>query len=152
MRINPSGESGHPWAEEILRYALLTDMPPLRRAAVALIALALLAFVVRRRERQPLLDLPSTSLAVGLVLLVATPSKLPWHFGALLGIAAVAVAAETARLREESRSGGSKLKALAAIGAAMLAIGWSWSAGRSWGVASSGRSTGRSASSAATRS
>jgi len=137
VRVSPSGDSGHPWADEVSRYALLSDMPPLRRAAVALIALVLLAFVVRRdRERRPLLDLPATSLAVGLVLLIATPSKLPWHFGALLGIAAVAVAAETARFRDEaSRSSHWQLKPIVAIGAAVLAIGWSWSAGRSWGVA-----------------
>jgi hypothetical protein len=137
VRSSPAGETGHPWADEISRYALLSDMPPLRRASVALMALALLAFVVRRRvEGRRLLDLPAMSLAVGLVLLIATPSKLPWHFGALLGIAAIAAAAETARLREEARrSRGWHVKPVVAVGAALLAIAWSWSAGRSWGVA-----------------
>ena len=137
VRSSPSGESGHPWADEIARYALLSDMPPLRRAPIALIALALLAFFLRRRrERQALLDLPAASLAVALILFIATPSKLPWHFGALIGIAAIAVATETARLRREAtHTSGWKPKPFVAIGAAALAIGWSWSASRSWGVA-----------------
>ncbi len=131
------GTTQHAWTDEIVRYAVLSDMPPLRRGSVALIALAVLAFLLRsRRGRQRLFDLPTASLGVGLVLFIVTPSKLPWHFGALLGVAAVAVALETARLRgEAARSRTWTIWPFIALVAASAAIAWSWSARRSWGVA-----------------
>ena len=74
------------WRDELHRYVMVDTFPwatPLRRATVALIGLALLAFVSRRRTAYRLLDVPATMFAVALVLFVVTPSKLPWHFGAL---------------------------------------------------------------------
>ena len=55
-------------------------------------ALTVVAFLTRRRDQRSdaLLDLPSASIGVGLLLLFVTPDKWPWHFGPLLGIAAVA--------------------------------------------------------------
>ena len=128
------------WHNEAVRYAnLLLDTQfstPLRRASVALIGLAVLALVMRRRRAgRALLDIPATTLAVGLLLLIATPSKWPWHFGALLGIAALAVAAETARLRDEAaRSPGWRAWPFLAIGVAIVAAAWSWSPRNSWGL------------------
>ena len=128
------------WHNEAVRYAnLLLDTQystPLRRASVALIGLAVLAFVMRRRRAgRALLDIPATTLAVGLFLLIATPSKWAWHFGALLGIAALAVAAETARLRDEAaRSPGWRAWPFLAIGVAIVAAAWSWSPRNSWGL------------------
>ena len=76
--------------------------------------LAVLAFLLRRRRERASLDLASASLGVALRLLIATPSKWPWHFGALVGIAAVAVASETIRLsqgrRGRTRLGGTTVR------------------------------------------
>jgi hypothetical protein len=123
---------GAGWREEAVRYFLLSDFPygtTLRRASVALIALAVVAFVLRRRRRdahEPL-DFPGVTLAVALLLLVLTPSKWPWHFGALLGIASLAVAAEAARIRgEAARSHGRSAWPLLAVGAGCVAAAWSW--------------------------
>jgi hypothetical protein len=131
--------TGASWRGEILRYLSLSSFPfgtPLRRAFVALALVTVLAFLLRgRRERQPLLDLPAASLGVSLVLLIATPSKFPWHFGALIGVAAVALAAEIARLRRDSlASTGWAARPLLVLGAAVLAVAWSWTPRSGWGA------------------
>lgn len=130
-------ETGNVGVGEIARYALLTEGTtgtPLRRASVALMVLALLAFLLRRRrDRQPLLDFPAASVAVSLVLLFATPSKLPWHFGALLGFISLAAASEALRLRTEAeRAHGWRLWPFIALVFTLLAIAWSWSLRNSW--------------------
>jgi len=131
------GDAVASWREEINRYADLL-IPyygtPLRRESVALMALAVLVYLLRsRREKRILLDLPATGLAVALLLLIPTPSKWPWHFGALLGIAAIAVATETARLRDDARhSPGWSARPLIVVGAAVVAAAWSWSPRRAW--------------------
>jgi arabinosyltransferase A len=126
------GTTAATWRDEFLRYARLSEFPsatPLRRGSVVLIALAVLALLLRRRrEGRTLLDLPAAALGVGLVLLVATPSKWPWHFGALIGIAAVAVACETARLRGES----TPARGFVALAAALLGAAWMWSPRTGW--------------------
>ncbi len=98
--------TGERWADEINRYARLSDVlygTPLRRGSVALMALTVLAYLLRRRRREDRMsDFPAACLSVGLLLLVAAPSKWPWHFGALIGVAAVAAATESARLRDEA--------------------------------------------------
>ena len=77
---------------------------PLRRMVVALIGLAVLAFFLRRRRNGlVLLDLPGGLARPDAHPPVATPSRHPFQFGALLGLAAVAVTAETVRLRERAR-------------------------------------------------
>ena len=130
-----------PWRDVIRDYALLGDFPwatPVRRASIALIALTLLAFASRRRGGRsgPVIDLPATTLAIALVLLIATPSKLPWHFGALTGIAALAIATETVRIRQEgTRSHGWRLRPILMIGAVILAAAWFWWPRYSWNPA-----------------
>jgi Mycobacterial cell wall arabinan synthesis protein len=123
------GGSQETWRDEIRRYLFLQTSTPVRRAAVALMLLAVLAFVVRRRrERLPLLDLPATALGVALILFIATPSKWPWHFGASIGMAAVAVACEAERIRRDgARSRGWSAWPLVAVGAVVVAIAWCWS-------------------------
>jgi hypothetical protein len=132
------------WRDETTRYDLLSRSgssridgygTPVRRASVALILLALLAFFLRPRVRdRTLLDLPAASLGVALLLLIATPSKWPWHFGALIGLAALAVAAETTRFRAVgARSSSWNARPFFAIGAVILALAWSWLPNsRSW--------------------
>jgi Mycobacterial cell wall arabinan synthesis protein/Arabinosyltransferase concanavalin like domain len=142
--VRESSDTVVGWRDEIVRYDVFSAVrtvelsgygTPLRRASVALIVLAILAFaVLRGRRRSTSLDhIPTSALAVALVLLISTPSKWPWHFGALIGLAALAVAAETGRLRsEEQPSSGSTLRPLIAIGAAVLAIAWTWSPQGLW--------------------
>lgn len=133
------------WREELVRYAALSHADadglsgygtPLRRASVALMFLAALAFVGRRRRgKRTLLELPATTLVVALVLLIATPSKWPWHFGALIALAALAVASETLRLRDElAESKGWQTRPFVAVGAVLLAIAWSWWPRGAWNV------------------
>lgn len=127
------------WRDELTRYSLLVQHhygTPLRRISVALIGLAALAFLLRRRrERDVLLDFPATTLIAGLVLLIATPSKWPSHFGTLLGVAAVAFCCETARVRMEGRrSGGWQAWPFVAVAAAAGGVTWAWLSREEWNV------------------
>jgi len=132
------GDATAGWREEIARYALLFDTPtfasPMRHMSVALMLLAVVAYVLRRRRNgQILLDLPSLALIVSLVLLIATPSKRPWHFGTLLGLIALAIATETARLRSEAERP-DRWRALPffAIGTVVVVATWAWSPRGPW--------------------
>lgn len=126
-----------PGRDELQRYAYLWEEPfgtPLRRVFVAITLLTVVAFVLRQdRTRRGLQNFPTSVLAVGLVLLVATPSKWPSHFGALVGIGALAIATEAARLRGDGRSpAGSRAWPLLAILAATLSAAWSWWERKPW--------------------
>ena len=116
------------WRDEAARYGYLSISvfaDPVRRGWVAVILLAVLAFVLRRQRERTSLDVGSASLGIALVLLVATPSKWPWHFGALVGIAAVAVASETIRLRTDAADArGWSARPFVVVGAALLALVW----------------------------
>jgi hypothetical protein len=133
------GDETAGWRDELTRYTLLSQAPygtPLRRASVALIVLAFLAYLFRRRREraEPLLGLPARTLGFALLLLFLTPTKWPWHFGALLGLAATAVAAETARLRADaSTSRGWDIQPFLVLGAAVAAAAWSWNPRTPWG-------------------
>ena len=125
------------WRNEIDRYSFLNGFPwatPLRRASVALIALGLLAFVTRRRRSERgLSDLPATMLGISLVLFLLTPSKHPWHFGALTGLTALTIGAEVTRIRDEgSESRGWHLRPFLVIGATVLAAAWAWYPRDAW--------------------
>jgi hypothetical protein len=125
------------WFDELRRYARLSDFhggPPLRRASFAIMVLAVLAFALRRvRGTHRLRDIPSTALAIGFVLLIAVPSKWPWHFGALIGITAVAVAIETHRIRsDDARPRGWQARWLLVVAAVAVAIAWSWGPREHW--------------------
>ena len=135
--IRTYGNAAASWREEIERYADLFTIyygAPLRRESVALMVLAVLAYIVRsRRERRVPFDVPALGLGLSLLLLVPTPSKWPWHFGTLIGIAAIAVAVESVRLGEEARRGrGWSARPFLVIGAAIVAAAWSWSPRHLW--------------------
>jgi hypothetical protein len=115
------------WRDELTRYELLGRPlygPPMRRAWVALAILTVVAYVLRRRRQddEALLNLFAPALGIGFLLLIVTPAKIPWHFGTLLGLAAVAVAVESARLVGR----GWHVRPFVVVGAAMVAAAWSW--------------------------
>jgi hypothetical protein len=128
------GDATRSWREELDRYLLVTTgASPMRRASVALMIAAVIAYLVRRsRTARPLLDLPAASLALALVLMVPTPSKWIWHFGVFAGLAAVAVASELVRLREQAANRWALTPFLAAFGA-MLVAAWAWFPRIEWG-------------------
>jgi hypothetical protein len=132
------GDETAGWRAELSRYDQLSQSPygaPLRRESVALIALAVIAFLLRRRSHRsgPLLDLPAAALGAGLVLFLATPSKWPWHFGALIGLTAVAAGSETLRLVATAQQTKRwSVRPFLVIAAAMLAAAWSWFPRLAW--------------------
>jgi hypothetical protein len=136
--IHRSGDANASWHAELLRYMFAgTEGTPLRRASLALM-IATLVWYVTRRVHRPRLDVASKSLALALILLIPTPSKWAWHFGALIGLAAVAVGAEIARFRADAKTSRWPGRPLAAYGVAALIIGYAlahrvdWSTG--WGL------------------
>jgi Mycobacterial cell wall arabinan synthesis protein len=127
------------WHHELGRYAQLDQDvygTPVRRLSVALMFLAILSLLLsRRRGSRGLLDLPATALALTPILLLATPTRHPFHFGALLGLVAVAVAvaAETARLREDANESERRAWPYAVLAATGLTAAWCWSPRPGWG-------------------
>jgi hypothetical protein len=124
------------WYDELARYERLSEVffaTPLRRGAVALIFLVALMFVFRRVRRRSEIDLPARALIVSLPLFFATAGKLPWHFGALIGFAAVAASAESLRLRREAqRASGVSVRPYVFCMAALLGAGWAWAVRGPW--------------------
>ena len=131
------GDETAGWRDELNRYTFLSQAPygsPLRRLSVALLLLAVLAFLLRRRRdaRDRTLGIPAASLGIALVLLFLTPTKWPWHFGTLIGLAALAVGAETARIvgdRERSWD----VRPFLVVAAAAVAAAWAWNPRLAWG-------------------
>ena len=142
--LNAASTTVTDWRDEIVRYDVLVqarddqisgNAAPLRRAAVALMLLAALAVVLRRRrDRITASDIPGFALCVALLLFIATPSKWPWHFGVLLSLVAVATAVATARICREQELGARTRTALPClvIGALVLAVGWTWEPRSAW--------------------
>lgn len=127
------------WRYELIRYTSLADAfwgTPLRRSSVTVMALAVLAFALwGRRSRHGLLGFPASALVLALALLVATPSKQPWHFGALMGLAAVAMSCETARLRQRADATRRlEVQPFVVLACLVLVIAWSWAPRHPWAL------------------
>jgi arabinosyltransferase C len=123
--IRISGDATASWRDEVTRYLFVgAESTTLRRASVALMLVALASYLGRRRVASPF-DVPGASLALALVLLIPTPSKWSWHFGALIGVAALTVAAEVARFRADEKTLRWPVRPLVAYGAIVLVVGWS---------------------------
>jgi arabinosyltransferase C len=122
------GGSGDHWYQELRRYYRLDGFPygtPPRRGSVALIALIGLFFLLRRRRARDIRDVPARSLLIALPLFIVTWSKLPWHFGALIGVTAVAAGTEAFRLHlDAERVTALSKRALLFIAAMVVAGGW----------------------------
>lgn len=137
--VETSRAYSEPWQgdDEFTRYASLNVEPsatPIRRLAVGLILLSLAAFLFRkRRTRSAQLDLPAMAAGAGLLLFALIPSKWAWHFGALLGLGAAAVACESARIRSEaSRALRWDPWPFFALVAAVAVGHWSWKKSEPW--------------------
>jgi hypothetical protein len=127
-----AGDATASWRGELTRYEFSgTEETTLRHLSIALMLAALIGYVARNR-RSSKLDLPAMSLAFTLILLIATPSKWAWHFGALAGLAALVVAAEIARLRADSEQLNWPVRPLLAFGLAILVVSWSMGFTEDW--------------------
>ena len=126
------------WRNEYLRYARFDTYggsTMVRHLSLGVFALALLAWTLRSRATSTVSNLPVASLASGLLLLAFVPSKWPWHFGALAGIGALALATEVERLLGE-RATGTRAFARAAV---LLGLGlsislWAFLERSGWGA------------------
>jgi hypothetical protein len=99
--LRDTEEHGHGVFQELSRYSGLSGSgaTPLRRFIVALMLLSAAAFVTGVFGKRSLSErLPSASVFVALLALAVAPSKWIWHFGALVGLTALAVGFETHRL------------------------------------------------------
>jgi hypothetical protein len=127
------------WWQEWTRYSSMVDQrswaASLRHMSVALLLLAVLGYVTRRRlpGHRAALAIPARSLTIALLLLVLMPSKHAWHFGVLVGIGAVALAAECTRLLGEGRAQPARpLRPFVAVELVFAALIWSWTIRLSW--------------------
>ena len=101
--------------------------------SVALIGLSILALVMRRGWSTSALDVPGRTLIAALALLVFVPTKLPEHFGALMGLTAIATGSEAACLSwNATRARRLAARPFVVIAAAFLAIGWALSGRGGW--------------------
>jgi hypothetical protein len=86
--------------------------------------MAILTFAMRITPRLPTIrDVPSWSLVIGVALLSLMPGKWPWHLGALVGLAALAITVETADMAM-SHSSGVRFRVVA-VGF-LLGVMWAW--------------------------
>ena len=134
----PYATGASTWLDEIQRYVSLSQglfASPLRGGSVALMWLAVLAYLVRSERKGLPLDVSTRTLAVGLLLLVPLPDKWIWHFGALLGLGAVAIAAESARLlKDAARARAWQARPFIVIAAGTLASIWAWASLQPWSI------------------
>jgi hypothetical protein len=93
----------------------------------------------RRAVRTGVLSVPAAGVAAALVLLAFVPSKWPWHFGAVASMAAVALAAEVARMqRDDDRARWSAFRPILALEAVGVVAIWSWTGRGAMGFSQGG--------------
>ncbi len=129
-----------PFWREYVRYQTFDALgggTTIRRLSLMLLLLTVVFFLTRRRpDRTGVSALPARSVAVALLLLAFVPSKWPWHFGAFVGIGALAAGAEVARLvRERPRPGRLDLRFIATIAVVTTVVLFVWSAPGNWATA-----------------
>ena len=124
-----------PWWREYIRYesVILDGGNQVRRTSLVLFGVAILLFATRRRGlTSGFSPLAGRTLCVAALLLLATPSKWLWHFGALTIFLAVAAAVEGARLasaEEPNRRFGRPILVFGLVAGLGL---WAWGARSGW--------------------
>ena len=126
-----------PFWREYVRYDLFDQYgggTAVRHFSLGFLVFAVFLFAIRHRRREggDATSYAARSLVIALVLLAFVPSKWPWHFGALVGVGAVAFAAEAAFYRRSAAEPRSFVRpgVLVALGAVVVL--WSWGAEGSW--------------------
>jgi arabinosyltransferase B/arabinosyltransferase C len=120
------------WWFELERYRrVFVDAggPLLRPFTVLILLFAVVAYFARRRQatESTVLSIPARAVAIGLGLLLFTPSKSALHFGSLGAIGAVAVAAECWRLwTAKRRYGRLPLVPIVVVEVVIAGATWSW--------------------------
>jgi hypothetical protein len=114
-----------------------------RRLSLALLLLAIGAWIaLGRHVQEKSMALPARSVAIGLLLLALVPTKWPWHFGALIGVGAVAVAVETTRVLRRAERTSTALARPASVLLVLLAVAWwAWRGQGRWSPLDLQRST-----------
>ena len=120
--------------DELERYRLLGGNDEesqfgtvIRRVQVGLMLVAAGAFLTRlRRRHHSVRDVVGWSLVAGLALLALTPSKWPWHFGVLIGLAALVAALEF-RARDRGSSRFRVVQPTVVVAALVVTMAWAWS-------------------------
>lgn len=126
-----------PWWREYTRYVNWDDVggeTAIRRLSLALILLPVFAWLTHRRVVPTgVLSVPAASVAGALVLLAFVPSKWQWHFGAISSMAAIAVAAEVARMLRDYQVRWSAVRPILVLEFVGVMAIWSWTAPGGWG-------------------
>jgi arabinosyltransferase C len=117
------------YRDELSRYwTVLSTSPSIQRLFLLLVFLTLVVLVTRRRRpRTPLMDVPARTLAIAMLLLAFTPSKISWHLGMLMVAATVALTVEAVRLaRDGAHSTWRSARAYGAVAALLAFAWWAW--------------------------
>ncbi len=129
--------------DELRRYELLGEAgfsSPLQRTFVVFLFMGVVGLFLRKRGRGSsghLHRLVGWSLLISIALLTLTPSKWPWHFGALIGLVALAVPMVLVpteggdELDPRSRKFGD-IRGAALVAMAGFGLAWAWSDIQPW--------------------
>ena len=91
------------------------------------LVLALVLYATRSRSaRTAVSNVPARSLAVAMVLLAFTPSKISWHLGVLIVIGAVAVAVESQVSHDRSTALWPSVRGYFGVCALLAVAWWMW--------------------------
>jgi arabinosyltransferase C len=125
-----------PFWREYLRYREFDrygGATAVRQLSLGFLLLAVAFWITRRRRGATgVAQIPARALLMGLLLLALVPSKWPWHFGALLGLGAVALAAECERLRREDLGRAPSVRPFVALSGVVVLAVWAWHATSRW--------------------
>ena len=124
--VNPSGLT-YTWRDAIVHYQSLFGVGNAPRRLTLLIPVAAVVAYASRLDRteSPESRLPARAFVVALLLMLPSPSKWLWHFGALSGLGVVVAVHEWERLRRSWLESSWPLKGAVLVGGvALFAIGW----------------------------
>jgi hypothetical protein len=135
--VRESDLHSYPVWQEFVRYQNFDSnggaTAPRHLSLALLLLVALLALTRRTSANTGISTLPARSVLVALLLLAVVPSKWPWHFGALIPLCAVGLAAEIEHLIRSPSTRATHLRRLGLIGVLAVVALWSWRAPGTWG-------------------